>query len=58
METSLLNLQNLFDHLMHQVEILNEGIEYQFIHLTKNFEEFRGKSARKWIMSWPDTKIF
>ncbi|XP_060620026.1 rac GTPase-activating protein 1 [Anolis sagrei] len=43
METSLLNLRNLYDHLMRQVEILNEGNEYQFIQLAKNFEEFRKK---------------
>ncbi|XP_062827019.1 rac GTPase-activating protein 1 isoform X2 [Anolis carolinensis] len=43
METSLRNLRNLFDHLMRQVEILNEGSEYQFIQLAKNFEEFRKK---------------
>ncbi|XP_025019577.1 rac GTPase-activating protein 1 isoform X1 [Python bivittatus] len=44
METTMLNLRNLFDQLICQAEILNEGSEYQFIQLAKNFEEFR----RKW----------
>ncbi|KAM6474363.1 rac GTPase-activating protein 1 isoform 1-T2 [Liasis olivaceus] len=44
METTILNLRNLFDQLICQAEILNEGSEYQFIQLAKNFEEFR----RKW----------
>ncbi|KAH0629195.1 hypothetical protein JD844_011078 [Phrynosoma platyrhinos] len=43
METAMLNLRNLFDQLMRQAEILNEGNEYQFIQLAKNFEEFRKK---------------
>nr|XP_048687947.1 rac GTPase-activating protein 1 isoform X2 [Caretta caretta] len=43
METAMLNLRNLFDQLMHQSEFLNEGNEYQFIQLAKNFEEFRKK---------------
>ncbi|XP_075758184.1 rac GTPase-activating protein 1 [Pelodiscus sinensis] len=43
METAMLNLWNLFDHLMRQAEFLNEGSEYQFIQLAKNFEEFRKK---------------
>ncbi|XP_042309660.1 rac GTPase-activating protein 1 isoform X1 [Sceloporus undulatus] len=41
METAMLNLRNLFDQLMRQAEILNEGNEYHFIQLAKNFEEFR-----------------
>ncbi|KAL8163684.1 UNVERIFIED_CONTAM: Rac GTPase-activating protein 1 [Gekko kuhli] len=41
METAMLNIRNLFDQLMRQAEILNEGNEYQFIQLAKNFEEFR-----------------
>ncbi|KAF7246993.1 Rac GTPase-activating protein 1 [Varanus komodoensis] len=44
METTVLNIRNLFDQLMRQAEILNEGNELQFIQLAKNFEEFR----RKW----------
>ncbi|XP_063152635.1 rac GTPase-activating protein 1 [Candoia aspera] len=44
METTTLNLRNLFDQLVCRAEILNEGSEYQFIQLAKNFEEFR----RKW----------
>ncbi|XP_039193232.1 rac GTPase-activating protein 1 [Crotalus tigris] len=44
METTILNLRNLFDQLVCQAEILNENSEYQFIQLAKNFEEFR----RKW----------
>ncbi|XP_053869193.1 rac GTPase-activating protein 1 isoform X1 [Malaclemys terrapin pileata] len=43
METAMLNLRNLFDQLMRQSEFLNEGNEYQFIQLAKNFEEFRKK---------------
>ncbi|KAJ6658142.1 hypothetical protein lerEdw1_001618 [Lerista edwardsae] len=41
MEVTMLNLRNLFDQLMRQAEVLNEGCEYQFIQLAKNFEEFR-----------------
>ncbi|XP_066471069.1 rac GTPase-activating protein 1 isoform X2 [Tiliqua scincoides] len=41
MEVTMLNVRNLFDQLMRQAEVLNEGCEYQFIQLAKNFEEFR-----------------
>ncbi|XP_038608535.1 rac GTPase-activating protein 1 [Tachyglossus aculeatus] len=44
METAMLNLRNLFEQLVRQAEILNEGNELQFIQLAKNFEDFR----RKW----------
>ncbi|XP_048347663.1 rac GTPase-activating protein 1 [Sphaerodactylus townsendi] len=41
MDTAMLNIRNLLDQLMHHAEILNEGNEYHFIQLAKNFEEFR-----------------
>ncbi|XP_067385611.1 rac GTPase-activating protein 1 [Emydura macquarii macquarii] len=43
METAMLNLRNLSDQFIRQLEILNEGNEYQFIQLARNFEEFRKK---------------
>ncbi|NXV72890.1 RGAP1 protein, partial [Atlantisia rogersi] len=42
-ETAMLNLRSLYDQLMRQAEALSEGDEYQFIHLAKNFEEYRRK---------------
>uniref|UniRef100_A0A4W3GW49 Rac GTPase-activating protein 1 n=1 Tax=Callorhinchus milii TaxID=7868 RepID=A0A4W3GW49_CALMI len=44
METAMVSLRSMFDQLLRQVEVLNEGIEPQFIQLAKNFEECR----RKW----------
>ncbi|XP_056654258.1 rac GTPase-activating protein 1 isoform X4 [Monodelphis domestica] len=46
METAMLNLRNLFEQIVRQAEILNEGNELQFIQLAKNFEEFRKKWQR------------
>ncbi|XP_063300903.1 rac GTPase-activating protein 1 [Pelobates fuscus] len=43
MAASMMNLRNLFEQLMRQAEVLNEGIEPQFIQLAKNFEDFRKK---------------
>ncbi|NWS57932.1 RGAP1 protein, partial [Chunga burmeisteri] len=43
METAMLNLRSLYDQLVRQAEVLSEGNEYQFIQLTKNFEEYRRK---------------
>ncbi|KAL1020701.1 hypothetical protein UPYG_G00003530 [Umbra pygmaea] len=45
METSVLNLHSLFDKLRSQVDILNESIEPQFIHMALNFEDCR----RRWL---------
>ncbi|XP_077340433.1 rac GTPase-activating protein 1 isoform X2 [Lithobates pipiens] len=44
MAATVMNVRNLFEHLLRQVEGLNEGVEPQFIQLAKNFEDFR----RKW----------
>uniref|UniRef100_A0A8B9F8J7 Rac GTPase-activating protein 1 n=1 Tax=Amazona collaria TaxID=241587 RepID=A0A8B9F8J7_9PSIT len=44
METVMLNLRTLCNQFERQAEILSEGNEYKFIHLAKNFEEYR----RKW----------
>ncbi|XP_027700307.1 rac GTPase-activating protein 1 isoform X2 [Vombatus ursinus] len=46
METVMLNLRNLFEQIVRQAEILNEGNELQFIQLAKNFEDFRKKWQR------------
>uniref|UniRef100_A0A8C5LML7 Rac GTPase-activating protein 1 n=1 Tax=Leptobrachium leishanense TaxID=445787 RepID=A0A8C5LML7_9ANUR len=47
MAATMMNLRNLLEQLMRQSDVLNEGIEPQFIQLAKNFEEFR----RKWQKS-------
>ncbi|XP_078057189.1 rac GTPase-activating protein 1 isoform X1 [Mustelus asterias] len=44
MESAMVTLRNMFEQLLRQMEVLNEGIEPQFIQLAKNFEECR----RKW----------
>ncbi|KAM5154669.1 LOW QUALITY PROTEIN: rac GTPase-activating protein 1-like [Callospermophilus lateralis] len=46
MDTTMLNLRNLFEQLMRRVEILREGNELQFIQLAKDFEDFRKKWQR------------
>ncbi|XP_010224640.1 PREDICTED: rac GTPase-activating protein 1 [Tinamus guttatus] len=46
METSVLNLRNLFDQLVCQVDVLSERNEHQFAQLARNFEEFRKKSQK------------
>ncbi|XP_029450880.1 rac GTPase-activating protein 1 [Rhinatrema bivittatum] len=43
MANTMLNLRNQFECIMRQVDVLNEGIEPQFIQLAKNFESFRKK---------------
>uniref|UniRef100_A0A8C9VQ15 Rac GTPase-activating protein 1 n=1 Tax=Scleropages formosus TaxID=113540 RepID=A0A8C9VQ15_SCLFO len=45
MDTAVLTLHSLFENLRAHVEILNEGIEPQFIQIALNFEECR----RKWL---------
>ncbi|RXM91576.1 Rac GTPase-activating protein 1 [Acipenser ruthenus] len=44
METAVLQMHNLFDQLLRQVEVLNEGMEPQFLQLARDFEECR----RRW----------
>ncbi|XP_014351732.1 rac GTPase-activating protein 1 [Latimeria chalumnae] len=46
MEGALVNLRNLFDQLLRQVEVLNDGIEPQFIQLARSFEDCRKKWQR------------
>ncbi|KAM9673190.1 rac GTPase-activating protein 1 [Trichechus inunguis] len=46
MESTMLNLRNLFEQLVRRVEILSEGNELQFIQLAKDFEDFRKKWQR------------
>ncbi|KAF3826257.1 hypothetical protein GH733_006371, partial [Mirounga leonina] len=46
MDTTMLNLRNLFEQLARRVEILSEGNELQFIQLAKDFEDFRKKWQR------------
>ncbi|XP_025786266.1 rac GTPase-activating protein 1 [Puma concolor] len=46
MDTTMLNLRNLFEQLVRRVEILSEGNELQFIQLAKDFEDFRKKWQR------------
>uniref|UniRef100_A0A667YSU4 Rac GTPase-activating protein 1 n=1 Tax=Myripristis murdjan TaxID=586833 RepID=A0A667YSU4_9TELE len=45
METAVLNLHSLFDQLRSQIDILNEGVEPQFIQMALNFDDCR----RKWL---------
>ncbi|KAI1897067.1 hypothetical protein AGOR_G00079300 [Albula goreensis] len=45
METAMMNLHGVFDNLRAHVEVLNEGIEPQFIQMALNFEDCR----RKWL---------
>lgn len=40
----MLQMHNLFDQLLRQVEVLNEGMEPQFLQLARDFEECR----RRW----------
>ncbi|KAK2118139.1 Rac GTPase-activating protein 1 [Saguinus oedipus] len=46
MDTMMLNMWNLFEQLVHRVEILSEGNELQFIQLAKDFEEIHKKWQR------------
>ncbi|XP_023112798.1 rac GTPase-activating protein 1 isoform X2 [Felis catus] len=46
MDTTMLNLRNLFEQLVRRVELLSEGNELQFIQLAKDFEDFRKKWQR------------
>ncbi|XP_048873560.1 rac GTPase-activating protein 1 [Brienomyrus brachyistius] len=45
MDTAVLTLHSLFENLRAHVEVLNEGIEPQFIQMALNFEDCR----RKWL---------
>uniref|UniRef100_A0A667XWH3 Rac GTPase-activating protein 1 n=1 Tax=Myripristis murdjan TaxID=586833 RepID=A0A667XWH3_9TELE len=45
MESSVLNLHNQFQSLRAHADVLNEGIEPQFIQMAMNFEECR----KKWL---------
>ncbi|XP_065141455.1 rac GTPase-activating protein 1 [Paramisgurnus dabryanus] len=45
METAVINLHSVFEHLRAQVDVLNESIEPQFIQMALNFED----SRRKWL---------
>ncbi|XP_078287547.1 rac GTPase-activating protein 1 isoform X5 [Rhinoraja longicauda] len=44
MESTKVTPRGMFEQMLRQMEVLNEGIEPQFIQLAKNFEECR----RKW----------
>ncbi|XP_038165362.1 rac GTPase-activating protein 1 [Cyprinodon tularosa] len=46
METTVLNLQSLYDNLRTHVELINENIEPSFIQMVQNFEDCRRKWAR------------
>ncbi|XP_054901874.1 rac GTPase-activating protein 1 [Poeciliopsis prolifica] len=46
METTILNLQSLYDNLRTHVELMNENIEPSFIQMLQNFEDCRRKWAR------------
>ncbi|XP_071750559.1 rac GTPase-activating protein 1-like [Centroberyx gerrardi] len=47
MESSVLNLHNQFQSLRAHVDVLNEGIEPQFIQMAMNFEDCR----KKWLQA-------
>ncbi|XP_056130838.1 rac GTPase-activating protein 1-like [Lampris incognitus] len=47
MEPSVLNLHNQFQNLRAHVDVLNEGIEPQFIQMAVNFEDCR----KKWLQA-------
>ncbi|XP_032871411.1 rac GTPase-activating protein 1 isoform X6 [Amblyraja radiata] len=44
MESTMVTPRGVFEQMLRQMEVLNEGIEPQFIQLASNFEECR----RKW----------
>nr|AAG50293.1 FKSG42 [Homo sapiens] len=46
MDTTMLNMRNLFEQLVRGAEILKEGNELQFIQLVKDFEDFFKKWER------------
>uniref|UniRef100_A0A2R9BJV8 Rac GTPase-activating protein 1 n=1 Tax=Pan paniscus TaxID=9597 RepID=A0A2R9BJV8_PANPA len=46
MDTTMLNMRNLFEQLVRGVEIISEGNELQFIQLVKDFEAFFKKWER------------
>ncbi|KAM4736912.1 rac GTPase-activating protein 1 isoform 1-T3 [Anableps anableps] len=46
METTVLNLQSLYDNLRTHVDLINENIEPNFIQMVQNFEDCRRKWAR------------
>ncbi|XP_077410729.1 rac GTPase-activating protein 1 [Vanacampus margaritifer] len=45
MENAVLSLQNLYEKMRSQVELLTEGVEPSFIVMAQNFEDCR----RKWL---------
>uniref|UniRef100_A0A665W695 Rac GTPase-activating protein 1 n=1 Tax=Echeneis naucrates TaxID=173247 RepID=A0A665W695_ECHNA len=45
MDTAVLGLQNLYDMLRMQVDVLNENVEPNFIQMAQNFDDCR----RKWL---------
>uniref|UniRef100_A0A3Q2XQV5 Rac GTPase-activating protein 1 n=1 Tax=Hippocampus comes TaxID=109280 RepID=A0A3Q2XQV5_HIPCM len=47
METAVLSLQNLYEKMRSQVELLSEGVEPSFILMAQNFEDCR----RKWLVA-------
>ncbi|TNN57215.1 Rac GTPase-activating protein 1 [Liparis tanakae] len=50
MQTAVHSLQNLYDQLRTQVDLLNENIEPNFIQLAQNFDDCR----RKWLRAEQD----
>ncbi|XP_041097603.1 rac GTPase-activating protein 1 isoform X2 [Polyodon spathula] len=44
METAVLQMHSRFDQMLRQAEVLNEGMEPQFLQLARDFEECR----RRW----------
>ncbi|XP_043970984.1 rac GTPase-activating protein 1 [Gambusia affinis] len=46
METTILNLQSLYDNLRTHVDLMNENIEPSFIQMLQNFEDCRRRWAR------------
>ncbi|KAM4570509.1 rac GTPase-activating protein 1 [Fundulus diaphanus] len=45
METTVLNLQSLYDNLRTHIDVINENVEPHFIQMVQNFEDCR----RKWV---------
>ncbi|XP_061908500.1 rac GTPase-activating protein 1 [Entelurus aequoreus] len=50
MENAVLSLQGLYEQMHAQVEVLNDGIEPQFIFMAQNFENCR----KKWLKAEQD----
>ncbi|XP_014841254.1 PREDICTED: rac GTPase-activating protein 1 isoform X1 [Poecilia mexicana] len=46
METTILNLQSLYENLRTHVDLMNENIEPSFIQMLQNFEDCRRRWAR------------